>query len=148
MFERIHRKQRELEQRIEQTPFTIFVFGSGESYPEYFKKRQDTVNALKAAKFAVYTSEELSETLPSEVYLVRQEAFHLEEAAWAIFLDTSSGPLSELSAYCEDPDVVLKAFFLYPQRYSVSPGLANTYPEDVLRHYPYRLPYTDTQFVQ
>jgi len=148
MLERIRRKQQEQEQRIEQTPFTILVFGSGESSPKYFKKRQDTVNALKAAKFTAYMCEELGETQPSELYMVEEEALYLQEADWAVFLDTSSGPLSELSAYCLDPDVVCKSFVLYPQKYAESPDRPKTYPEDVLAHYPYNRPYTKSQFDQ
>lgn len=150
MVERIIlKKQQELEQHIQRTPFTILVFGSGESYPKYYKKRQDTINALIAAGFSsVYTSEELSETLPARLYVVDQEAIHLQQADLAIFLDTSRGPLSELSAYCQDSDVVLKSFVLYPQRYSESPDRPKSYPEDVLAHYPHQMPYTESQFEQ
>lgn len=145
MFSRIRRRQQELEQQIQNISFTILLFGSGKRYPKYFKKRQDILNSLKEAKFSVHTSEELGRLLPSRLYMVDEEALYLEEADWAIFLDTSSGPLSELSAYCQDPDVVLKAFVLYPQEYLVSPGRPSTYPEDVLSHYPHKMPYTETQ---
>lgn len=148
MLERLYEKLKELEQLIEQTPFTILVFGSGETYPQYSKKRQDTINALRTARFTVYTCEQLSETLRSELYIVEQEALYLQEAEWVIFLDTSAGPLSELSTYCQNPDVVLKAFVLYPQTYVPDEARSRTYPEDVLRHYPHKSGYSQSQFDQ
>lgn len=145
MLDRIKRKKQRLEKAIESIPFTILVFGSGKEYPKYFKKRQDIIKALKGVKFDAYSCEELSDLSPSGLYLADEEGIYLEEADWAIFLDTSSGPLSELSAYCQDPDVVRKAFVLYPQQYSKTPDQPDTYPKDVLWHYPHKEAYTETQ---
>lgn len=144
---RIENKIQQQEAKIRQIPFVVFVFGSGKEYPvpEYHRKRKDIINSLTEEGFSVYTCEDLSADLPSELSLVEQEAIQAEEADWLIFLNTSEGPLAELSSYCTNPNFIRKAFVLYPAKYDPVTNKSLTFPQAVLQNYPYTLAYNEAQ---
>ena len=141
---RIYNKQRILEDKIKSTPFSVLVFGSGPKLEKYHKKRQDIIKRLKEEGFDAYTCEELSKDIPSSVPATEQEVLQTESADWLIFLDTSEGPLSELSNFCVIPSILKKAFVLYPAKY----GKEETFSKAVLRNYPYTHAYKESQFTR
>ena len=145
---RIENKLQQLEAKLRQIPFAVFVFGSGKQYPKYYRKRQDIINSLRQEGFSVYTCEDLSTDLPSALSLVEQEAIQAEEADWLIFLNTSAGPLAELSSYCTNPNFIRKAFVLYPAKYDPVTNKSLTFPQAVLQNYPYTLAYNENQLNQ
>lgn len=138
------RGRRRLEEEVRKTRMSILVFGPGENHPT-FHKRKEIIDSLTSDGFSVYVSENISEQTATRGLGPVLEVADYEIVDRVVVLDTSEGALAELSAYCGDPDFVEKALVLHPSSY-VPVDEVTTFPSDILKLYPNRIPYDQTMY--
>jgi hypothetical protein len=104
----------------------------------YKSKRVQIVEQLKKRKFEAFTSEELSESMPSELGVVEQEEIHMQNSDLVLVLDFSAGLGHEISSYAHSPDFINRTMVFYPSKWD--PARTDTYPGHVIHQFYNRTP--------
>jgi len=139
---KVRRLQRERGSRV----FRILVFGPGPEHSTYYK-RVELENALRGVNgFDVLTVESLGLRTEDELFLMTQEIAIQEEADFVLVLESSEGPLSELSYLASVSGFVRKTYVLHPEEYLGDPRNPSSVPGDILAHYYMSFAYSRDDF--
>lgn len=141
--DKIIEARRRMELSVRETALSVLVFGPGENHPT-FSKRQQIIASLVDDGFSVYVSEEISELTSNRGLSPLLEVADYRAVDRVVVLDTSDGPLAELSLYSQDPDFVEKTLVLHPSSYV--PADVATFPSDILKLYPNRIPFDQDMY--
>ena len=145
--DKLSEKRLELEAEYRAIRCRVAILGAGESHWSYEKRTQiyETLSELGYQVFFPESFVEESQPTTVGVSVEDQERLMLTlpDVRLIIVLDTSEGPLSELSAFSHDTDIVTKTLVLCPWDY-YSPG--DTFTADILEQYPNVWRYTQEEF--
>lgn len=123
----------------------VAVLGPGEGHPS-FPKRCQIRDSLVADGIEAFFPEDVVDK-NSGLSLLDEERMILEDqqVGLVVALDTSEGPLAELSAFAQIPLITKKTVVLVPDDY-YAPG-AN-FPSDILERYSNRWRFTREELLE
>ena len=123
----------------------IAVLGPAESN-DPANKRNQIRDALDTRGHEVFFPEQLANN-ESDVSLLDQELQMLSrrDVDWIVVLETTAGPLAEVSAFVSVPAIRSKTFLLIPEEY-YAPG--STFPTDIAEQYSSRWRFSNEELEQ
>lgn len=129
------------QEKLRKIKFSVLVWAPGSEV--FTKKRQQIIDSLTESGFTAFTSEELVKQVPSALPLPLQELQHWRAVDLVIVLEAGVAPGMELASYAHDAEFCQKCIVFHPRDWD--PARQKTFPSEVLRLFPNRVPYAERE---